>query len=140
MSIWFHDLIYEPTRKDNEEKSAHRAMEILSNYVPSQILTSLNYMILSTAKHSPMLSLHDNKIFLDFDLLILATDDTTYQNYTTAIRKEYQIFPDELYRDGRKSILNKFLNKKRIYFTDFFYQNFEERARDNIEKELEKLS
>jgi len=27
LSIWFHDLIYDPSRNDNEEKSAERAIE-----------------------------------------------------------------------------------------------------------------
>jgi predicted metal-dependent HD superfamily phosphohydrolase len=39
---------------------------------------------------------------LDADLSILGKDLDTYLAYTKMIRKEYSIYPDFLYKPGRK--------------------------------------
>lgn len=136
LSIWFHDLIYDTSRNDNEKKSGEAALRILGDYLQDDFLQQLNYMILSTAKHTPILQNHDNKLFLDLDLAILASEESTYQKYANAIRKEFHIFPDDLYLAGRKMVLEGFLKKEHIYYTEFFQENFEKKARYNIDTEL----
>lgn len=139
LSIWFHDIIYDAARQDNEVKSAEFANELLEPFLPKSFLKDLTEMIVSTKNHSPFLSYHDNKFFLDLDLAILATDGDTYNAYSKAIRKEYSIFSDELYYAGRKHVLNSFLEKDNIYFTTFFQQRFGKQARENIELEVKSL-
>jgi len=132
LSIWFHDIIYDASRQDNEVKSAELANELLQPFLPKSFLKDLTDMIVSTKTHTPILPFHDNKFFLDLDLAILATDVDTYKSYTKAIRKEYSIFSDELYYAGRKHIMNGFLEKNNIYFTSFFQQRFGQQAKENI--------
>ena len=60
LSIWFHDLIYDPSRNDNEEKSAERALELLSPFLADSFLENLKQMILSTIEHAPILKDQDN--------------------------------------------------------------------------------
>ena len=136
LSIWFHDIIYDATRQDNEVKSAELAIELLQPFLPQPFLNDLKEMIVSTKDHTPLLDYHDNKFFLDLDLAILAADADTYNTYAKAIRKEYSIFSDELYYAGRKHVLNGFLEKDNIYFTTFFQQRFGKQARENIEAEI----
>ncbi len=139
LSIWFHDLIYDPSRNDNEEKSADRALELLSPFLADSFLENLKQMILSTIEHSPILKDNDNELFLDLDMSVLATEPTIYHQYTTAIRKEFSLFPDELYQAGRKSVLGKFIAGDHIFMTDFFKENFEKQAVENIQNELSSL-
>lgn len=136
LSIWFHDLVYDPSRNDNEEKSAERALELLSPYIGDAFLENLKQMILSTIKHSPILKDLDNELFLDLDMSVLAADSEVYKAYTKAIRKEYSIFPDEMYHVGRKTVLENFSNKESIFLTQFFRSNFEQKAMENIKSEL----
>ncbi len=136
LSIWFHDLIYDPSRNDNEEKSAERAIELLSPFLADSFLENLKQMILSTIQHAPILKEQDNELFLDLDMSILATEPMIYDQYKTAIRKEFSIFPDELYQAGRKSVLEKFMAGDHIFLTPFFKENFEDQAMENIQNEL----
>lgn len=139
LSIWFHDLIYDASRQDNETQSAKLAIELLQPFLPKYFLDDLNEMIVSTKAHTPLLAHHDNKFFLDLDLAILATDAETYSKYVQAIRIEYSIFPKELYNAGRKHVMSNFLEKDNIYFTSFFQERFEEIARKNIREEISLL-
>jgi len=136
LSIWFHDLVYDPLSKENEKLSAQRAIELLSPHLPADKLTSLQYMIESTAKHIPKLDSMDNKLFLDLDLAILAAEKNVYNDYRDAIRLEYNVYPNMVYQNGRTEILESFLSKQSIYFTPFFQDSFEKKARKNIQLEL----
>jgi predicted metal-dependent HD superfamily phosphohydrolase len=59
-----------------------------------------------------------------------------YLAYAKDVRKEYSIYPDFIYKPGRKKILNHFLKMKRIFKTEFFFAKFEETAKENLNREL----
>jgi len=62
-----------------------------------------------------------------------------YENYTHQLRKEYAVYPDLLYNEGRKKVLMHFLEMNRIFKTDEFYNQFEKQARENLKRELKEL-
>lgn len=137
LAIWFHDIIYQPTRKDNELVSSQKAEVYMKawNISPESIIPVVQY-IQSTAKHIPINGSDDEKLFLDIDLSILGREPHIYQAYTQAIRKEYNMYPSLIYKYGRRKSMKKFLKRPRIYFSDMMYERFEVQARTNIEKEL----
>lgn len=138
-SLFYHDVIYSPTATDNEEKSAELAEKRLKqiNYPPEKIEKYIQ-QILATKKHTPADS--DTNYFTDADLSILGADWPAYEAYTKAIRKEYSIFPDLLYKPGRRKVLQHFLGMEKIYKTNFFKGQYEAAARENMQKELKNLS
>ena len=140
-AIWYHDIIYKSTKKDNEEKSALFAKKSLKslNFEENRLINIQN-LILSTKKHFLILDKNmDNAYLLDFDLSILGSDWDTYRNYTIQIRKEYKIYPDFMYKPGRKKVLQHFLERETLYFTKAYQATNENRARENLKKELELL-
>jgi len=139
-AIWFHDAIYNPRSSENEIRSAAFAEVTFFKWeFPIEFIYKVTQMIISTAKHQPLIKDTDCLLFLDIDLSILGSDSATYQAYTHAIRTEYNIYPDFLYNRGRKQILQGFLERSRIYFTDLFYNLYEASARQNLELEVSKL-
>jgi predicted metal-dependent HD superfamily phosphohydrolase len=73
-------------------------------------------------------------------LSVLGTfERRVWKNYNTAIRKEYAVYPDEIYIPERKKVLERFAESNQIFHTSFFYNNFEEQARKNLEYELSNL-
>jgi predicted metal-dependent HD superfamily phosphohydrolase len=141
-AIFFHDAIYQPLKQDNEAQSANLALCTLkkfSFYLKNNELEKIKTYILATQKHELHEPEPDLAYFLDADLKILGSEENAYQLYTQAIRKEYQIVPDFLYKRGRKKALNHFLTQEKIYKTAFFYERYEVQARKNIENELLKL-
>jgi predicted metal-dependent HD superfamily phosphohydrolase len=141
LAIWFHDLIYDPKRFDNEIESAKLATEFLDKLeVPKEKIKKVEQLILATQKHDPADLDFDGQLFLDLDLSILGQKAEVYQNYSSAIRKEYSFVPWFLYKRARRKILENFLEREFIYFTDEIRQTYESNARLNIQREIKELS
>lgn len=136
-AIFYHDFIYKSTRKDNELKSAEHALDILPT--KASLDKQLVYdMIIATKDHVSS-GTGDESWLIDFDLRILGKDWECYQIYCRQIRKEYRIYPDFLYNPGRKKALLHFLEKKYIFQTQTFRTLYEEKARVNIQNEINQL-
>ncbi|MFK7810589.1 MAG: hypothetical protein AB8F74_22470 [Saprospiraceae bacterium] len=141
-SIFYHDLIYNSMRKDNELKSAERAKEVLEmlDCDPSRTNRCYHQILLTKVHQSTSIDKIDEKLLLDFDLEILSRDWKQYEIYTQQIRKEYWMYPKPLYRKGRRDAMKHFLEREYIYQTEAFRDTKEELARANILKEIDSLS
>jgi predicted metal-dependent HD superfamily phosphohydrolase len=113
LAAWLHDVIYDSQASDNEERSAdfaERLCEKLSipdgRPVASLILKTKTH----DAGHDP-----DAQVLLDADLAILGAGEAVYQTYAEQIRQEYAWVPEADYRNGRRRVLENFLNRPRIF-------------------------
>ncbi|MBO0348480.1 hypothetical protein J0895_05040 [Phormidium pseudopriestleyi FRX01] len=141
LSTWFHDVIYDPTASDNEEKSAEYAGEILPTLnIPASTIAATQTMILKTKHHEAAENELDTQILLDADWAILATEPTEYQFYTQAIRREFVAYSEADYRRGRTQFLKGLLKRDRLYFTPLMFEEQEAIARRNLEQEIQTLS
>lgn len=139
-SVFYHDIIYNASSKSNEEKSAMKAIERLTELgLPQDEITTVSDQILATKLHQKSGN-EDSNYLLDADLSILGKDLESYLAYTRMIRKEYSIYPDLLYKPGRKKVLKYFLELDSLFKTDYFIAKYEEQARSNIAAEIQLLS
>jgi predicted metal-dependent HD superfamily phosphohydrolase len=137
-SIFYHDYVYKATRKDNELKSAELALAILSD----DALLDKKFVfdaICATQLHQHN-EIEDINWLIDFDLKILSKDWEAYQTYCSQIRKEYKIYPNFLYKPGRKKALEHFLEQEFIYKTEVFQRLFDKKAKANIKREIAALT
>lgn len=140
LSIWFHDLVYKVERKDNEKQSAEKAKQYLEySRLSATAIEQVYQSILATQQHQLSSTYLDLPYLLDFDLAVLGRDEESYQRYALQIRKEYHIYPDELYQPGRKKVLQHFLARESLYFTPIGQELWEEKARVNLKMELSSL-
>lgn len=138
-SVFYHDVIYDATSKINEEKSAAKAEKRLAElHVNKDKITMISEQILATKSHQKSYQ-EDTNYLLDADLSVLGKDFKTYLEYTQNIRKEYSIYPDFLYKPGRKKVLKHFLELESIFKTDYFKEKYELQAKENIAEELRLL-
>lgn len=135
-TLFYHDIIYKATSKENEEKSAELAVKRLKEIGFDAEKTQKCFdQIIATKSHEISIN-NDTNIFTDADLSILGQDWNLYSKYYKNVRKEYSIYPDFLYNPGRKKVLEHFLAMPRIYKTDLFFNKYEINAKLNLEKEL----
>lgn len=140
-SIFYHDFIYNAKFKDNEEKSAEVATDRLNQLgVPEEMITKCHDQIIATKTHLSSTDDPDTDYLLDIDLSILGDSWKKYQKYYQGVREEYNMYPDLLYRPGRKNVLKHFLKMNQIYKTEIFSNKLETKARENLKRELELLS
>lgn len=134
-TLFYHDMIYNVKKSDNEEQSALLAEKRLAQLqVPASQIRKCREQILATKSHVFQAD-QDTNFFTDADLSVLGLDWEMYQVYAANVRKEYAIYPDLLYYPGRKKVLDHFLSMERIYKTDHFHDKLEARARENLERE-----
>ena len=140
-SIFYHDIIYQPIRRDNEEKSAKLMKNRLEQIqLPQTIIENCYRQIMQTKTHRIFINhQEDDKYLLDFDLEVLSRNWEAYKTYTEQIRKEYWIYPISMYKKGRRSAMLSFLKRDSIYHTAYFKREKEESARQNILRELEEI-
>ena len=97
-------------------------------------------MILSTKTHQTAKDEIDGQILLDVDLAILGAPSARYETYARAIRQEYSWVTEASYRAARVQILEAFLQRNRIYWTEPMFVALEVQARKNIRREISTLS
>lgn len=138
-SVFYHDIIYDAASKSNEEKSADLAKKRLKLLgLKNENIQPVYDQILATKSHKKSED-EDTNFLLDADLSILGKEHQIYLKYTKQIRKEYSIYPDFLYKPGRKKVLEHFLQMENIYKTDYYKDKYEIQAKKNIESELKSL-
>jgi predicted metal-dependent HD superfamily phosphohydrolase len=141
LAIWFHDAIYDPKAKDNEERSAGLASATLSAAgVRADLIEKTVDLIRSTAHGDSSGNDSDTQILLDADLAILAAERQRYERYAGDIRKEYMWVDDAAFCAGRVKVLEAFLNRPRIYRTRRMFEVGESMARLNLAAEIEQLT
>lgn len=138
-AIWFHDVVYDPRRSDNEARSAEWAGRALSvAAVPRHVVARVQELIRAT-DHSTEPADPAGRLICDIDLSILGRDRREFDAYQRRIREEYAWVPEVQYRDGRARILSGFLTRRRIYLTDRFHDRYEAPARANLQRALARL-
>lgn len=144
LALYYHDVIYDPRRSDNELKSAEYAVEALKGYLSAEQCQHIYALIMMTATHELHECLNTDTVsdaayFLDMDLSILGTPWSEYQVYAQAVRQEYHHIANEDYRTGRIAVLQKLLAHPVLYLTAYYHNQFEVQARDNIKREISLL-
>lgn len=129
-AIWFHDCVYDPKAPKhwNEKESARIA------YETTHVELIRDLVLNTTHDHVPSTEL--GKFLVDIDMSGFAKPFDQVMKNSDDIRKEYKHVPNEVFFPNRKLFLNSVLKKPYIYHSPFFRNLYEEKARDNIEKEL----
>lgn len=139
LALWFHDAIYDTIRKDNEERSAEWAREsALAGGLSGEQANRIYELILVTM-HDAVPEGRDAVVLVDVDLSILGAEASRFDEYERQIQEEYAWVPESLYRKARRQVLRGFLDRERIYGTEYFRGHHEAQARKNIARSLERL-
>lgn len=144
LALYYHDVIYDPRRSDNELKSAEYMVEALKGYLSAEQCQHIYTLIMMTASHElheclDTDTVSDAAYLLDMDLSILGTPWSEYEVYAQAVRQEYRHIANEDYRTGRIAVLQKLLAHPVLYLTAYYHNQFEVQARDNIKREISLL-
>ncbi|AVH96192.1 MULTISPECIES: HD domain-containing protein [Streptomyces] len=141
LAAWFHDAVYRPDRSENEERSAVLAEKALAEagLTPHEV-TEVARLVRLTVTHDPDDGDLNGETLCDADLAVLASDPDTYARYAAAVREEYGFVPDDAFREGRAAVLRHLLDLPRLFRTPYGAAVWEEKARENVERELKELT
>jgi predicted metal-dependent HD superfamily phosphohydrolase len=136
LAVFYHDIIYMPTSKQNELDSFVQVKADFGAYLTIFQLSKLETYILSTAQHIAKDDDADTQLLLDIDLLVLGSPLVIYQQYSQAVQNEYTPFYDiSLYGYGRLAFLQKYRLKTKFFYHDLFI-DYNKIALENIDWEI----
>lgn len=139
-AIFYHDIVYDVTSKDNERLSADQWMQYASQLenMTSIHINLVEQLILMTASHklepgSGMLF----RVMNDVDMHIFLCPDGHYLEYARNVWREYSVFGPEKFIEGRTAFLES-LDPDQLFYTKEA-RPYLQHARANIALELEVL-
>ena len=135
-AIWWHDVVYDPTRPDNEELSARLAEQ----HLPPGLSQEVGRLIRLTKSHQVEAEDRLGAILISIDLSILGAEPARYDAYAAAIRKEFAHVGEADYRNGRARVLSQFAARRVIFPDAVFAGKYDSQARKNLARELALLS
>lgn len=138
-AIRFHDIIYDPKSKTNEEDSALFAENMLrKRWCSEAFIEKVKKLILAT-KHDTAQTDNDTQYMVDIDMSVVGKEPKIYNQYKKDVRQEYYMATDDLYTFGRSQFLNGMLNKEKIFQTKYFADRYQKQAEINMTEELKEL-
>lgn len=139
--IWYHDVVYNPYALpgENERESA----EIGEAEYPDDgrgsdyIQLNIKNGILATAHHTETQEMLTwaTQIMLDIDLSGLGKDWVIYKKNSDNVRKEHYNTFDYQFAQGRIAFLEAMLKRDCLYYTEYFFNKYEQPARFNMKNE-----
>jgi predicted metal-dependent HD superfamily phosphohydrolase len=140
LAIWFHDVVFNPYSRSNEESS----QKIFLKYAPRLSVTPKETedtlkMIESSIRHSALQNTREESCFLDLDLLALGQDREAYFRYSAQIREELRLIPDFIYRNLRTKALQSLFSEGTLFRSDEL-RHLNKVATENINFEISELN
>lgn len=133
-ALWYHDIVYDTHRSDNEAQSALLAMRVLAEArVPDDFMLNVRDLILTT-QHTNIPDSWDidAHLVVDIDLASLGYPFEVFLKNNHDIRKEYTWVSEDEFRIANSKILGSFLRRENIYGTEYFRKKYEDKAQGNI--------
>ncbi len=138
IALWFHDAVYDTLGRGNEARSAAWARDVVASAGGHDAAERVHRLVMATEHHA-VPSSRDAQVLVDVDLSILGAGADRFDEYERQVRDEYRHVPGLLFRSKRRSVLQGFLARERLFNTDGFHQLLEARARDNLKRSIAQL-
>ena len=139
LALWFHDAIYKIHSSTNEKDSADWARNFIVQCKGSEAFANLVDSLIMATEHNFLPTKNDEKLIVDVDLSILGSSEAKYWEFEDSIRKEYKIIPWIIYRKKRIALLEYFLKREYVFSHEYFREKYEEKAKINLERAIDKL-
>lgn len=142
LALWYHDVIYDPQKRDNEAQSCELLRAHAEQlHLRSEIVLRACDAIMAT-RYSVSEPPQDKcaKWVVDLDLHILATPESVFDDFERRVREEYTFVDDDTWIAGRTMVLQRFLDRDWIYQTALYRRRFEGEARRNLKRSLARLA
>jgi predicted metal-dependent HD superfamily phosphohydrolase len=147
-AIWWHDAVYNPYSKKNEQTSAdmfdaYIGVETPFAYAVRQaILATANHTI--TQKANPLFYIDNElplvtEVMLDIDLSGFGKSWEICKQNADNIRKEYYNTEDFEFYQGRLKFLEAISQRESLYYTDVFRDMYHEQSRENLRLDLAEI-
>lgn len=139
LALWFHDIVFDPTMKDNKEQTIAYIKNSLPAYRQNIYIPAINSLILASANDTPDLLSGNLAVMADVNLAVkLSADFEIFEKNIAKLRKEYEHQDDTTFYMENKFFLGRLIKRPNVFFTDYFKEHYTYLTTRNIISWLKK--
>ena len=132
IAIWFHDVIYQPGAPDNEQLSADFFASLSAGILSDSFQRLVYDLIMATIHNGGDVSDADTQYLVDIDLSSFGLPWGEFIRDSENVRKELKHIPDSVFYPKQVAFQKALLNRPRFFLSDYFFNKFENQARQNL--------
>lgn len=137
LAVWFHDVIFEPGKPDNEARSAELYLQFSDGVHDAAIRMLVKRLIMATLHDGSSLQDSDARYMVDIDLSSFGLSWEAFLRDSKNLRRESAHLSDAEYFQRKTDFQTCLLEKERFYLSDYFAERLEDQARDNLARYFE---
>lgn len=139
LALFYHDIVYIPGYDGNEKASVTWFLNDF-RFLLGNLNVNANPIcdFIRATSHQATPENETEALVCDIDMSILASEPHLFDAYDREIKEEFCMYSDADYKVGRRAFLEKLLAKPIFYSRQFVEGGFEKKARENIQRRLEK--
>ena len=134
LAVWFHDVVFEPGRCDNEKRSAELYLELTAGAHDDDTRALVERLIMVTLHNGISLDDADAPYMVDIDLSSFGLSWAEFLRDSENLRRESAHLDDAEYYRKQTGFQQALLARDRFFRSDFFAERYEQPARDNLAK------
>ena len=139
LAIWFHDVILESGRRDNEARSAQLYLELSAGVQPEEMRQLVGRLIMAPLHDGVSLDDADSIYMVDIDLTSFGLPWQEFLRDSLDLRAENLHLCDADYHLNQTGFQRSLLARPRFYLSDFFFERMEKQARANLARYFDHL-
>jgi predicted metal-dependent HD superfamily phosphohydrolase len=139
LAIWFHDVIYRPGSRSNEQLSADLFMALSDGVFDDPFRNTVYQLVMATLHDGGEVENADAKYMVDIDLSSFGMPWAQFIRDSANLRLEMEDMPDDDFYRKQAIFQEKLFSQPRFFKTDYFYENYETQARQNHSNYVETI-
>ncbi len=140
LAVWFHDVIFEPGKSDNEKRSAQLYLQFSNGVHDATTRGLVDRLIMATLHDGSSLTDSDAMYMVDIDLSSFGLSWDEFLQDSQNLRLESAELSDAEYYRRKTNFQNWLLARERFYLSDYFAERLETRARANLARYFEYIN
>lgn len=139
LAIWFHDVVYQPGATNNEQLSADQFMQTTKKRFDDSLRNTVYQHIMATLHLHSEMNHADTKYMVDIDLSSFGLPWPEFIHDSENLRREMAHLSNEDYCRKQSAFQQALMDRPRFFRSDYFYQNYESQARQNLSDYYESI-
>lgn len=140
LALWYHDIIYDVVRRDNEARSADLFEQRAREGMSAERVRTVRDLIMVTVHSRVLPASADEGYMVDIDLSSFGLPWERFLVDSVAVRDEFGHLSDEEFYARQRNFLVALLEREHFCCTSFFRARHEDQARKNIARYLEVMA
>lgn len=140
LAVWMHDVVYQPGAPDNETRSVDWYRDVAGHDQHAATREIVCQLIMATMHDGNSMQLSDAAYMVDIDLSSFALPWDEFMQDGVNLRQENSHLADADYYRNQVRFQKSLLARERFYVSDYFHDNYEARARENLAHYFEYLA